>query len=68
MVAAEQRHQPFKFFSGNSARSKVGVGLHEPAAYQGKHLVIQWSHLLALLSGNFLLDAAQNNKVTQKSR
>lgn len=30
--------------------------------------VFWWSHLLAHWSGNFLLDAAQNNKVTQESR
>lgn len=42
--------------------------MHELEAGQDKHLVIQRRHLLALLSWNFLLDAAQNNKVTTDKR
>lgn len=45
-------------------RSKVKFGLHEPHS-KTSILFFQWSHLLALLSRNFLLDAAQNNEVTQ---
>lgn len=56
------------FFSGSGEGSKVRSGLHELATCQDKHLVIQCWHLLALLSWNFLLDAAQDNKVTQNKK
>lgn len=56
------------FFSGRGERSKVGSGLHEPAACQVKHLVDTFRDLLALLSRNFLLDAGQNNEVTQHNK
>lgn len=47
---------------------KVKSGLHELAACQDKHLVIQRWHLLARLRRNFLLDAAQNGKVAQNKK
>lgn len=69
MAAAEERHVPPLHFSQAIVRGqRLGFVLHEPAAYQGKHWFVWWSHLLAHSSGNFLLDAARNNKVTQKSK
>lgn len=57
-----------KFFSGSGEKWKVRSGLHELAACQDKHLVIQRWHLLARLRWNFLLDAAQNGKVAQNKK
>lgn len=56
------------FSSGSGERSEVRSGLHELAACQDKHLVIRCWHLLALLSRNFLLDAAQNKEVAQNTK
>lgn len=62
------RVNPLTSSGCNEVRSKFWFGLHGLAAYQVKHSAILWSHLLALLSGKFVFDAAQNSKVEEVIR